>query len=732
MNTSKDTPAGHFPEMKIYCCLILFLASTADCQTCGRSFEFYQKQADWEHILIKEMNASKIESNLQYLTSQPHVGGTKADYEQAAYLKEVWSSQGVDKVEIKEYQVLLSYPSESKASGVQIIDETGRIKFTASLFETPVDGSFYDKSVLPAYLAYSASGIIEEDHLIYVNYGSYDDFRYLEEHLEISVKGRLVLARYGKFFRGDKVLNAQRFGAVGMILYSDPQDYAGENGQTSPYPNSWWLPGEGLQRGTIMWHDGDPSTPMYPAIKGACRISQENMDLPKIPVHPISYNDARKIFAQMVGPPAPTAWQGGLNITYNLGTKLRNSGWRIRLEVNNELKEAKTYNVIGKMVGAVEPDRYILLGNHRDAWVYGSVDPSSATATMMEVVRSLCELKKKGWQPRRTIIFGSWGSSEFGYMGTNEWIEENYHSLQNKAVAMLNVDISVVYPYNLFVAATPLMKNVLIEAAKQVPAPNKSLGFENLYSHWNLMRRFTTSLIGYGLSIVSDHSGFYQKLGIPAAYFLWMPDPKEWPHVDYPLYHSTYETFEAMKKFLDPEFSFHLAVAHLWALVTIKLSDSLVLPMKIADEADFLEEMYLELTEEHGNFFQDNKMSTVYLKEAIKEFQQRAKHFQSKINDVDQQQELKLRQINDKIIQIEKAYIYSEGLPHRKHMKNVILGTSVLDQYSGWLLPGIRELIFEHKREKDQKKQAEIIEEICTHLTVIVAAINGAALQLID
>ncbi|XP_065560266.1 N-acetylated-alpha-linked acidic dipeptidase 2-like isoform X2 [Artemia franciscana] len=684
--------------MQIFRLFTLLFVSGANCQTCERSFRFYEKQVEWENKLIEEMSASEIEANLKYLTSQPHVGGTRADYEMAQHLKEVWMSQGVDNVEVKGYEVLLSYPQEDNGSGVQIIDERGQVKFTAALFEPQIDGNFYDNSVLPGYLAFAASGTVEADHIIYVNYGSYDDFKYLEDELKISVKGRLVLARYGKFFRGDKVQNAQRFGAAGIILYSDPQNYAGDNGQASPYPNSWWLPGEGMQRGSIVWHDGDPSTPMYPAIKGASRISSEKMDLPRIPAHPISYNDARKIFAQMVGPQAPDAWQGGLNITYNLGTELRNPGWKIRLEVNNELKLAKTYNVVGKIIGTVEPDRYVLLG----------------------------------WRPRRTIIVGSWSSSEFGYMGVTEWIEEHYHTLQNKAVAMINVDTAVVWPYNLFVCASPLMENVMIEASKQVPPPDKTLGFDSLYTQWNSRRRYSKWLVDNRLASYSDHAGFYQRLGIPIGYFGWMPDPEEWPEIDYPLYHSSYDTFEAMKNYVGPEFTFHLAAAQLWALVVLKLSDSLILPMKVTDEADFLEEIYTELYEEHGDFFQINNISITYLEEAIKGFKQQAKDFQNEIYNLDQQQELQVRQINDKIVQVEKAYVYTEGLFYRKHMKNVILGTSILDQYSGWSLPGLRELIFEHERENDKKKQKEIIEEIHVHLTVIVATINGAAQQLID
>lgn len=174
---------------------------------------------------------------------------------------------------------------------------------------------------------------MKQDELIFANYGSFEDFKYLEEQLNISVKGKLLLVRYGKFFRGDKVQNAQRFGAAGIILYSDPADYSTSEPDTVPtYPGSWWLPGEGVQRGTINWRDGDPSTPMYPAVDGVYRVPPENWkDLPKIPVHPVGFNDALKILVQIAGSEVPLGWRGGLNTTYRLGPQLRKPGWYARL-----------------------------------------------------------------------------------------------------------------------------------------------------------------------------------------------------------------------------------------------------------------------------------------------------------------------------------------------------------------------------------------------------------------
>ncbi|XP_022242586.1 N-acetylated-alpha-linked acidic dipeptidase 2-like [Limulus polyphemus] len=260
---------------------------------------------------------------------------------------------------------------------------------------------------------------------VYVNYGRIEDFEELEK-LGINVSGKICIARYGKLYRGNKVENAQIRGAVGVVLFSDPSEVA-RNG-TEPqnvFPNSWWVPGTAIQRGNIKLVKGDPVTPNYPSVDGAFRYKPEEVNIPRIPCQPIGYNDAWNILKLMDGQAVPDNWKGLLNITYRYGPgfKPENRARKLRLVVNNEYTSKVIYNVIGVIRGMVEPDRYVLVGNHRDAWSHGAVDPSSGTSQLLELTRVMGGLLMDGWRPRRTLVFGSWGAEEFGLIGSTEWVE---------------------------------------------------------------------------------------------------------------------------------------------------------------------------------------------------------------------------------------------------------------------------------------------------------------------
>ncbi|MGH0179820.1 UNVERIFIED_CONTAM: hypothetical protein FKN15_015401 [Acipenser sinensis] len=280
---------------------------------------------------------------------------------------------------------------------------------------------------------------------VYVNYGTIEDFTYMKRNLSVDLNGTIAIARYGKIFRADKVKHAAEFGCVGMVLYSDPADYAVDS-EVRVYPDDWWLPGTGVQRGTVLPRDGDPLTPYYPSIESAFyQKESDSFSVSAIPVTPIGYDDAIKYLRKISGPEANSTWQGGLNVTYRLGPGFipPYSNSKLKLHVHTYNERRMTHNVIGYIRGEHEPDRYVVLGNHRDAWVFGAVDPSSASAAMMELSRAFGELLKDGWRPRRSIVFCSWGAEEHGLIGSTEWVEELVKILGTRAVAYLNVDIAV-------------------------------------------------------------------------------------------------------------------------------------------------------------------------------------------------------------------------------------------------------------------------------------------------
>ncbi|XP_076052374.1 putative N-acetylated-alpha-linked acidic dipeptidase [Oratosquilla oratoria] len=645
--------------------------------------------------ILYEMKAENIEKYLRYLTSQGHMAGTKQDLEQAEFLRKLWIEQGLDQAFLQPYNVQLSHPDPERPNKVYLMDENGKVKFTSSILEEPLHGHNYDESIPHGFLAFSPAGTIVTEELVYANYGLFSDFEELER-LGLSPRGRVVIVRLGKVFRGDKVLNAERFGAAGVILYTDPSDYHPDAELGAPsYPKSIWLPGSGIQRGSILWHDGDPTTPNYPAIDGAYRLPENETDVPKIPVHVLSYNDARKLLAVMGGPKAPQDWQGRLNLTYNLGPQLAREGWSLKLEVNNVKRIVPTYNVIGMIRGSEEPDRYVIYGNHRDSWTFGSCDPSSATAIMMEMVRSYGQMLRKGWRPRRSIVFGSWGAGEYAFFGTTEWIEEYLKVFEARAVAHLNVDLAVIYAYNILISATPMLHKVITEATKKIPAPDPSLGYKNLWDHWtSRVRAASPDLMDYNLGSISEHAPFYQKIGVPTSYMVWEINFEELDWSDYPLYHSTYEDFEMMKNHLDPDFSYHLALARLWALKGIGLADSLILPMDPEDEVVMHKKLLAQLEDKYGEVLKEKRISLRHLESVIGRFEDTAKNFNSRIADTEKISPLVARQLNDQLMQLEKCYIDSEGLPQRPHLKNAMFGPDSFNQYNGWLAPGLRDALW--------------------------------------
>ena len=380
--------------------------------------------------------------------------------------------------------------------------------------------------------------------------------------------------------------------------------------------------------------------------------------------------------------------------------------------------------------------RYVTIGNHRDAWTFGSIDPSSATACMMEMVRVMGELVQGGWRPRRTIIFQSWGSGEHGYLGANEWVDEYQKVMAHRIVAHINVDIAVTHSYNLLGAATPLMQTLMAEATKRIPAPKPELGYKTLFEHWSGERRYTgEKLVDTNLGSVSDHAVLYQRLGVPTAYFSWMPDPSKWEGADYPLYHTAFETFDAVKQHLDPDFAHHRAIAHLWGVIALELAGARALTevMDLAKVAEILREGIDDLEREHGAFFKEHGISLLNLRLRTELFALEAAKYSERASDqIERADPLTLRMLNDQLVGVEKAFIDVNGLPRRPWQKNVIFGTSVDDEYSSAMFPGVREALHGVKVIRGGEELARRIEEAKQQLSVCAFAVNSATITIRD
>ncbi|XP_053167805.1 N-acetylated-alpha-linked acidic dipeptidase 2-like isoform X2 [Hemicordylus capensis] len=625
--------------------------------------------------LLAEMKAENIKAFLRSFTKLPHVAGTAQNLHLAKQIQTQWKEFGLDKAELVHYDVLLSYPNQSTPNYVAITDDHGTEIFRSSLFEPPPPGYENVSGVLPPYNAFSAQGTPVAD-LVYVNYGRTEDFFKLEREMGINCSGKIVIARYGKIFRGNKVKNAMLAGAKGIILYSDPADYCAPG--VNPYPDGWNLPGGGVQRGNVLNLNGagDPLTPGYPAKEYTFRYDiDDGVGIPKIPVHPIGYHDAEKLLQFMGGPTAPDeSWKGKLNVSYNIGPGFSgtHATRKVQMHVHTISRITQIHNVIGTIKGAIEPDRYIIIGGHRDSWVFGGIDPTTGAAVLQEVARSFGKMVMKGWRPRRTIIFASWDAEEFGLLGSTEWAEENVKILQARAVAYINTDSSIEGNYTLRVDCTPLLNQLVYNLTKEILSPDEGYESKSLYDSWlekdpspeskHLPR---INKLGSG----SDFEAYFQRLGIASGRARYTKNRKVDRFSSYPVYHTTYETFELVEWFYDPTFRKQLAVAQVRGGLVYELADSPVIPLNCRDYAEALRTYangIYEVALKHKAQFEMYQVSFDPLFSAVTNFTEAAADFHQRLSQLNKNDPLAVRRMNDQLMLLERAFIDPLGLPGRR------------------------------------------------------------------
>ncbi|KAH9494444.1 Glutamate carboxypeptidase 2 [Bulinus truncatus] len=684
---------------------------------------------DISDLIMKAIDPAKIESNLRDLTKHPHIAGRSRDFELVSYLQKHFKDNGLH-VQTTPYDVLLSYPNEATPNSVRLVDGSGNILYDAKSNESDISG---EPDVVPPFNAYSPSKLVEGE-LVFANYGRVEDFETLVNR-SVNVTGRVVIVKYGKMFRGDKVDIAASYGATGIIIYSDPADYTGfKSGDYRVYPDTWWLPSTGVQRGTVFTGDGDPLTPGYPANNLAFRYTEDEVDppLPKIPAHPIGYGAATEILKHLNGTPVP-GWAGGLNVSYNTGPGFIRSDMKIQLNVTTKNQRAKAENVFGIIRGTVEPDRYVLIGNHRDAWIYGAIDPSSGTAVIMELVRVMGSLVKSGrWKPRRSIVFCSWGAEEFGLIGSTEWVEQYVATLRERAVVYINVDIAVYGNDTLKVSSTPLMHNIIYEASKKVPNPNPEeikQGRKTVYDTW---LNVTSSQDTNHLPIInipasgSDFAPILQRAGITALDMSYIYDNKKYNIAFYALYHTEYEKFEIVKSQFDKHFLFHAAVAQLSGEMVRRVTDSLILPFNVSNYAAGLETLRKSLDKDHGTKLKEKLDNYNMLETVIRNFTEDVANFESRFKSINRNDPFSIRAVNDQIMLLERAFLEPEGLPGRPLKKHLIFAESDHDAYAGSSFPGLVDLLFQIDREPERW------EKVKQHFSVILQTIQSAGAMLRD
>ncbi|XP_053729313.1 N-acetylated-alpha-linked acidic dipeptidase 2 isoform X1 [Synchiropus splendidus] len=703
---------------------------------------------------LREMRPDRIRDHLRKFTRLPHLAGTEQNLRYAEWIQREWLAFGLDSVEMVPYDVLLSYPNKSQPNYISIVDARGFEVFNTSLAEPVPDGYEEVSDIVPPYSAFSPQGNPEGD-LVYVNYGRTEDFQQLQTEMGLNVTGKIVIVRYGKIFRGNKVKNAMLAGAKGIIFFSDPADYCADGVQ--PYPDGWNLPGGGAQRGNVLSLNGagDPLTPGYPAKEYTYRFNKEKgVGLPTIPVHPIGYHDAIHLLKNMGGGIPPNNWKGSLNVSYRIGPgftdEFKNQKVRMNIYSNNQV--TRIYNVIGKIRGAVEPDRYVILGGHRDAWVFGGIDPMSGAAVVHETARSAGKLLSKGWRPRRTIVFASWDAEEFGLLGSTEWAEVTLHHRPNNNTH--KHDALYLCKGQCQTAAGesrglhqrrlshrghahsegglhPVSAHFGVQHHK-ADSPEEGEEGVSLYESWHKRDNWTNerdapriSKLGSG----SDFEAYFIRLGIAAGRARYTKNKKTERYSSYPVYHSVYETFEVVERFYDPSFRRLRAVAQVRGGLVFALADSPILPLDANEYAVALWK-YSRSIALMGQLHKDMqvyKVSFDPLFSAVENFTVAARDFHKRLETVNQQDPLQVRMMNDQLMYLERAFIDPLGLPGRPFYRHVIFAPSSHNKYAGESFPGIYDALFSINNAANPETAWD---EVKRQISIAAFTVQAAAMTL--
>jgi len=640
-------------------------------------------------------------------TAEPHPAASERNNQLADFVADQWRKQGWEEVALRRYDVLHSRPRSVS------LEMTAPVQFTASLREDAydVDPDTKNPAVSGSYFGYSASGDVTAE-LIYAHSGNPEDYDLLRKN-GISVKGKIVLVRYSNpySYRGFKALTAEREGAAALLIYSDPAEDGSTRGKV--FPDGPWGPESHIQRGAITYDyivPGDPTTPGWASIEGAERIApSEARSLPKIPALPLSWRDAKPLLENMNGTEAPKDWQGALPITYRITGSVK---VHLRVDMDTSLQP---YTVVeARIRGSELPDEWVLLGNHRDAWVYGGVDPSSGTASMMELTRSLGELKRRGIRPRRSIVVCSWDGEEYALTGSTEWGEQFADDLKKKLVAYLNVDESVAGaattagPEGLSFspAAVASLAPMLVEASKDVRAPSG----KSLYEAWRATRMrdskassppFDSALVETRIGSGSDHTVFLNHLGRPVINLGFTGD--------YGVYHSMYDDHYWMAHIGDPAFEYHVALTRIWGIVALRLSNADILPFDFGFNAASLEQFLREL--EQKSKIEERRLSLKRLHARIAEFERTGSLLRDAVARDLQSGSAppgKIQRLNEQLLQVESNWLDPAGIPGRPWFQHLLYSSRYT--YAHLEFPGLTEAA-EKQDWKLAGEQASLLEK---------------------
>jgi N-acetylated-alpha-linked acidic dipeptidase len=715
-------------------------------------------ERQWEDKMRAIPDPKNLRAYMERLAARPHNVGSAYDKDNAEWLLGKFKEFGLD-AHIETFTVLYPTPKERL---VELVD--GGPHFTAKLQEPPAQGdptSGQTSEQLPTYNAYSIDGDVTAP-LVYVNYGVPEDYEVLERR-GVSVKGAIVIARYGKSWRGIKPLVGAEHGAVGCIIYSDPHDDGYSGGET--FPKGPWRPKDGVQRGSVQDSTvfmGDPLTPGIGATADAKRVPlKDAQSLTKIPVLPISYADAEPLLAAIGGPVAPRDWRGGLPMTYRIGP----GPAKVHLKMFSNWDMKPLYDVIAKIPGSTYPDEWVIRGNHHDAWVNGAEDPISGMVTVLEEARSMGELLKQGWKPKRTIIYCAWDGEEPGLLGSTEWVETHVDELRQHAVMYINSD-SNSRGY-LEMEGSHTLEHFMNDVARDVQDPETKLSVwkraqlraiaeaNTPAERRELLERHDLRLdmLGGG----SDHAPFINFAGIASIGIGYGGEDHGG------IYHSIYDDFYWYTHFSDYDFVYGRALSQTGGTAIMRMADADLLPFQFADFADDVK-MYVREVEKFAGQQRDEieernlkiqeglfeatsdpretwvtpkkeeippHLNFAPLDNAVEDLGRSSAEYQKLLDKVSANggaalASASLQEVNELLIQSERKLTTPEGLPGRFWYKHELYAPGAYTGYAAKAIPAVRENL-EQKKWKEAEQAAARVAQV---LESESALINTAAVKL--
>jgi len=704
----------------------------------------------WETKFKAIPSADRLREYMQRLSARPHHVGSPYDKDNAEWVFAKFKEWGLN-AQIESFDVLFPTPRER---AVELIEPS---RFTAKLEEPAVavdPTSDQQKEQLPIYNAYSVDGDVTAP-LVYVNYGIPDDYEQLER-LGVSVKGAIVIARYGSSWRGIKPKVAAEHGALGCIIYSDPREDGYFQGDV--FPAGPWRPREGAQRGSVMdmpIYPGDPLTPGVGATPDAKRLPlSEAKTITKIPVLPISYADAQPLLAALKGPVAPANWRGALPMTYHIGP----GPAKVHLKIKSNWDTKRLYDVVARIPGTSEADVWIVRGNHHDAWVNGAEDPVSAANAEMEEARGLAALLKQGWQPKRTIVYCVWDGEEEGLLGSTEWAEAHADELRAHAAVYVNSDGNG--RGYLQMSGSHSLEKFINGVARDISDPEKDypvfkrLRLERIANGAPADRDETRKRADLRIGALgsgSDYTAFLDHLGIASL------DLGYGGEDGGGIYHSIYDDFYWYTHFADTDFRYGRALAETVGTVVMRLADADLLPydftnftdtiQKYADDLDKLWKSKSDEIKERNKEIEEGVFSAIAdpkktlippkvedvppflnfapLRNGLEKLQRSTEHYERATQRLALDKK-PLTAANRSLAQVERALTLPDGLPGRPWFKHQIYAPGMYTGYGVKTIPGVREAI----EQKNWKQADEQLVRAGKVLENEAAAIEAVAAEL--